>query len=112
VGDDGGIDGVSLGQVVHRFGEVAHLAGVDDDGGEPFGQQGGDCGLLVRTRRFEDYAFGGESSGPGHEFRDAGRSVSETLLHRSGADMGIEKILRDVDADDDHDDALHGELPL
>src|ERR1700722_17142579 len=37
VGDDGGIDGVGLGEVVHGFGEVAYLACVDDDGGESRG---------------------------------------------------------------------------
>ncbi len=35
VGDDGGINGVGLGQVVHGFGEVVYLAGIYDNGGNP-----------------------------------------------------------------------------
>ena len=33
VGDDGGVDGVGLGELAHALGEIADLSGVGDDGG-------------------------------------------------------------------------------
>ena len=101
VGDDAGVDGVGLGQLAHALGEVADLAGVDDDGGQPVGQQGADGGLLVRAGRFEDDALGGEGPDPGDEFGDAGGGVGEAAAGRGGADVGVEVVFADIDADEE-----------
>ena len=70
VGDDGGINGVGLGQVVHGFGEVVYLAGIYDNGGKPLGQQGTDGCYLVRTGRFEVGALGSARPNLGNESCD------------------------------------------
>ena len=58
MGEDGGVDGVGLGELSGALGEVADLAGVDDDGGQAGGEQGADRGLLVGAGRFKDDAPG------------------------------------------------------
>ena len=77
VGQDAGVDGVGLGELAGALGEVADLAGVDDDGGQAGGEQGADGGLLVRAGRLEDDALGREGPRPGDEFVDAGGVVGE-----------------------------------
>src|SRR5256885_402583 len=67
VGQDGGIDPVRLGELADALGEIADLAGVDDDGGQVRREQGPDRGLLVRAGGLEDDALGGEGSDPGDE---------------------------------------------
>ena len=81
-GQDRGIDGVGFGEDAERFGEVADLAGVDDDGRQRGGEQGADGCLLVVARRFEDDAVGGEGPRPLDQFGDAGRVVGEAAFLR------------------------------
>jgi hypothetical protein len=92
VGDDGRIDGVRLGQVVHGPGEVAHLPGIDDDGGESFGQQGADRRLLVRAGGFEDDPPGVVGPDPVAQLGDAGGRVGEPPLLVGGADVDVEVV--------------------
>jgi len=93
-------NGVGLGELVHGLGEVAHLAGIDDDGGEASGQQGTDGGLLVGAGRFEDDPLGGEGLGPGDQLGDAGCGVGEASAGGGRPGMGVEEVLRDIDADE------------
>ena len=79
MGEDGGVDGVGLGELSDALGEVADLAGVDDDGGQAGGEQGADRGLLVGAGRFEDDALRREGSHPGDELFDACGGVVEAL---------------------------------
>ena len=102
--DDAGINFVRLGQVVHRLGKVTHLAGVDDDGRKTFGEQGADRGHLVRAGRLEENALGTQRLDPSDEFGNVVGGVGEASPCRGRADVDIEEILRDIDADDD---ALH-----
>ena len=81
VGDDVRIDLVGLGQIAHGLGKVAHLARVDDDGGQSLGEQGAHGGFLIRTGGLEDDAFGGQGPNPRHEFGDAGGGVGELLAN-------------------------------
>ena len=108
MGDDGGIDGVGLGKIVHGFGEVAHLASVDDDGGELLREQSADRGLLLRAGGLEEDPLGAQGPDPRQEFRDASGGVGEPLAGRGGANVNIEVVLRDIDA---NEDALHGVGP-
>ena len=101
VGKNGGVDAVGLGELPGALGEVADLAGVDDDGGQVGGEQGADCSLLVGAGRFEDDALRGEGSHPGDELFDAGRRVVEALLDSGGTGVGVEVIFADIDADED-----------
>jgi HAD superfamily phosphoserine phosphatase-like hydrolase len=100
VGDDARVDGVGLGELIHGLGEVAHLAGIDDDGGEAIGQQGTDGGFLVGAGRFEDDPLGGEGLGPGDQLGDAGCGVGEASAGGGRPGMGVEEVLRDIDADE------------
>jgi hypothetical protein len=109
VRDDGGIERVGLGEVVHGFGEVAHLACVDDDGGEPLRQQGSNGGLLVRAGRFKDDPLGGVGPDPSHQFGDASSGVGEALAEGGWANVNIEEVLGDIDADEG---ALHKECSI
>ena len=45
MGQDGGINRVGFGELAGAFGEIADLAGVDDDGGHPFAEQRADGAL-------------------------------------------------------------------
>ena len=109
VGDDGGINCVGLGQVVHGFGEVVYLAGIYDNGGKPLGQQGTDGCYLVRTGRFEVGALGSARPNLGNESCDTRRGVGKALPNRGKANVAFEKILIDIDV---NDDALHKSWPL
>lgn len=95
------IDPVGLGQIAHGLGKVAHLASVDDDGGQPLSEQGANGGFLIRTGGLEDDAFGGQGLNPRHEFGDPGGGVGELLANRQGAHMNIQVILGDIDANED-----------
>jgi hypothetical protein len=99
MGQEGGVDGVGLGELSGAFGEVADLAGVDDDGGQAGGEQGADGGLLIRAGRLEDDPFGREGTHPGDELVDAGGRVVEAFGDGGGSDVGVEEIFADVDAD-------------
>ena len=105
MGEDGGVDGVGLGELSGALGEVADLAGVDDDGGQAGGEQGADRGLLVGAGRFKDDALRREGLDPGDELFDAFGRVAEAAFGPGGAGTGVEEVLADVDADQD---AAHG----
>ncbi len=105
MGEDGGVDGVGLGQLSGALGEVADLAGVDDDGGQVGGEQGADGCLLVGAGGLEDDAFRRQGSHPGDELFDAGGVVVEAFPDAGGPGMGVEEVLADIDADQD---AAHG----
>jgi len=53
-GDDGGIDGVTFGQLAHAFGEVAHLAGVEHAYGNVVGMEAAHKSALVAAGGFHD----------------------------------------------------------
>ena len=60
VGEDAGVDGVGFGELAGALGEVANLAGVDDDGGQLGREQGADGGFLIRAGGLEDDSLGRE----------------------------------------------------
>jgi hypothetical protein len=105
VGDDGGIEGVGLGQQVHGFGKVANLTGVDDDGRKVRRQQSAEGGHLIRAGGLEDDPLGGMGLDPGRQFGDAGGRVGKTSAQIEWTNEGIEVIAGDINADDN---ALHG----
>src|SRR5262245_10665682 len=99
--EDSRVNGVGLGQLSGALGEVADLAGVDDDGGQAGGEQGADGRLLVGTGRFEDDPLRRHGSHPGDELFDAGGCVGEALVQSSGSGISVEEIFADIDADED-----------
>ena len=100
MGQDAGIDGIGFGQLPSAFGEVAHLACIDDDGRQARGQQGADRGLLIRAGGFEDDALRREGSHPGDELLNALGSVVEAPLGTPRTDRGIQVVLADINADE------------
>jgi len=65
VGDDGGVNDVGFGESAQRFGEVAYLPRVDDDGGEPLGEQGPHGSLVIGPGGFKEDAFRRVRADPG-----------------------------------------------
>ena len=109
VGQHGRIDGVGLGESSESFGEIPRLAGVDNDGGQALGEQRGDGGLLIRSGRFHDDPLGDVRLAPRNEFDDPRRIVRELLAQVGRANVGIEGVFADVDADEG---ATHGKSPF
>ena len=99
MGENAGVDDVGFGELAGPLGEVPDLASVDDDGGQVGCEQSADRSLLIRAGRLKDDPLGRQRSNPSDELFDAGGRVVEALLHSGGSRMGVEKILADIDAD-------------
>ena len=98
--DDGGVEGVGLGELPGGAGEVADLSGIDDgDGDVACGQLGGDVGL-VAAGGFEDHEGGLVVARPGEGLGDSLLVVRETTGVSSGESVEVEGILGYVDTDE------------
>src|SRR5262249_43608416 len=92
VGENGGVDCIGFGELADAFSKIAYLSGVGNDGGQLCGQEGGDGGLVIEPGGFEDNPHGAGGRGPGDEFVDAGRGVSEAAARLCGPQVGVESV--------------------
>ena len=98
--DDGGVEGIGLGEPTGGAGEVSDLSGIDHGDGEVVsGEFGGDAGLIA-AGGFHDHKLGLAVSGPGDDFADSLVVVGETTGFSGRQRVEVEGIFGHVDTDE------------
>ena len=94
------IEGIGLGQVPTRFGEVAHLTGIDDDHGQAGGGERTRERDFHPARRFQDNQDGTEGTELFDQRGEGGLGMGDRK-RSTGTDGNIQARLRDIDTDED-----------
>ena len=100
MGQDGGVDGVGLGELAGGAGEVADLTRVDDGDGDADGGEGGGDGHLESAGCFEDDEGDAQGQEPLDEVGVPGGVVG-VLESTAGVEGAVELGLGDVDANEE-----------
>jgi hypothetical protein len=106
LGENGGIEGVGLGEPAEGFGEVAHLAGIGDDDRDAGFRECGDGRTFESAGGFEHDERGREREQPRSEFVEAGVVIGDRPRLTAGDRGDVERGCGDVDPDV----AVHGSL--
>lgn len=110
--DHGGIDPVGLGQDPQAAGEIADLARIDDGNVVPGIEQVGDQAPLIPAGGFDDDQTTLGIWQLHVQSLQAARAVSDREGLLLGKDANVERVLGDIDADEQTDLTVHGFVPV